>query len=528
MPEKNNTYNAARYIPLFIFLSLYCFYCLLLSTHLDGYERGYYATAQNAILQHEFNMGDAGLPATNVIEGKRYVAYVLEGLIDIPLIAAGMVLDSAFERIGFNPQLKFFLAKSSNAAFTAFTAVIVYLFSLNIYRKERLSVALALIYGLTTLAVPYAQMGMDPLLVLLAFWGFYLLRRCAETGSVRNFILAGFVFGLAMGTKTYAAILYPFAALYLFMLLRNNPIQGLPAKLALAAAGGIVGLVPYFWYNYIQFHELLASSERGSFASKIFASPSLFLTIRNIYGSFFSFGKSFFLYSPPLVLVFWGFKHFFSRARIEAWVFLLFSLFVLVLFCSMDIPIYWADEVWGPRYYLLLVPFLVLTMGGIIERFSDYSYLEKTGFYILLGLGFLVQLPGSLVYYGQQTNILEASKLYSLQNEFYIPELSHIPINIFLMWASLVNRFTGVFPTYYYWPRSNIYYRLKFDPIALSIDPNNDYITAWWYQILSYGFLDSLSFFLVVLVVLTLLAGFAFFGIKAWRSATRAEASQVL
>lgn len=523
MTEKNKPSNAARSIPLFIFISLYCFYCLLLSTHFDGYERGYYATAKNAIIQHEFNMGDAGLAMTNVSEGKRYVAYVLQGLIDIPLVAAGMALDSAFARIGFNPQLEFFMAKSSNAAFTALTAVIVYLFSLNLYRKEKLSVALALIYGLTTLAVPYAQMGMDPLLTLLAFWGFYLLRRCAETGSARNFILAGFVFGLAMGTKTYAAMLYPFAALYLFLLLRRNPMQGLPAKLALAAAAGVVGLVPYFWYNYIQFHELFASSERGSFASKIFASPSLFLTIRNIYGSFFSFGKSFFLYSPPLVLVFWGFKHFFSRARVEAWVFLLFSLFVLVLFCSMDIPIYWADEVWGPRYYLLLVPFLVLTLGGILERFNGYGYYRKTGVYILLGLGFLVQLPGSLVYYGHQTTILVASNIYSLQNEFYIPELSHIPINIFLMWGSLVHRFTGVFPTYYYWPRSNIYYRLKFDPIALAIDPNNDYITAWWYQVLSYGYLDGLSFFLVGLVVLAFLAGFVFFGIKSWRLARSAE-----
>ncbi|MHB8172914.1 MAG: glycosyltransferase family 39 protein [Nitrospirota bacterium] len=499
-------------IPIFIFISLLCFYCLVLSTRFDGYERGFFQTALTAVTQHEFYMGGGGMAGTTVIGGKRYAEYVLESILDIPLVGAGMALDSLFSKAGMDPQLVFFLPKGLNALLTALTAMLLYLFALRIYNSERTAVIIAFVYGLTTQALPYATIGMDPLFVFLAVLGFYLIRRGADGDGTVVFALAGLVFGLAIGAKTYAFIMYPFAAFYLYLLNREKKIEGLPLKLALIIGGGIIGFIPYFWYNYIRFGTIVPFGRSASIAGAIFQ-PSLVSFLDNLYASFLSAGKSFFLYSPPLIFIFWAVPRFFRKSRTDALVLLSLCLAFVVFFCMTGI---WADEVWGTRYFLVIVPFLTLMIGVIIEGLKNARRPAKFAFYASLVLGFLVQIPGTFVYYGNFTQILVKNKLYSVQNAFYIPELSHLRINIFLMWATLQNIFTGSFPAYYYYPRSDIPYMLKFDPIQVSIEPG-DYINVWWHQVLSSPDIEGLSKFLVILLAISLFAGFFIFGIKAYR-----------
>ncbi len=508
-----------RLVPVYIFLSLLCFYVLILSTRFEGYERGFFGTAYTFVTQHEFHMGQFGLVNAEMIDGKHYAAYVLQSILDIPLAAAGVALDSAFSHAGLDPQLTFFLPKGINAVLTALTAVVIYLFALRIYRKERLSVILAFIYGLATMAMPFANIGMDPLMTFLTIWGFYLVRRCVDTGNTGLFFLAGSVFGLAMGAKPYGFITWPFAAFYLYMLLKDNKVGGLRKKLILMAAGGIIGMVPVFWYNYLRYGDILVAQKSTGTATKIFGTSTPLSFITSLYASFFSAGKSFFLYSPPLVFAFSGFALLFKRARAEAWAFMLFAVSVVVFFCWMDFPWYWADEVWGTRYYLVFVPFLVLAIGGVVDTLKDAGILRRVCFYASVCLGFLVQIPGSLIYYGNLTDILKSSNLYSVQNAFYIPELTHLPMNAFLVWASITKRLSGYFPAYYYHPHSNIFYTLSFDPIALNIDPNADYIAAWWYKTLTSPDLGPASYRIVSAIVVFLFAGALFFGVKAFKTA---------
>ncbi len=506
-------------IPLLLFLSLLCFYSLLLSARFDGYERGFYATACNFFTGGGFNMGDFGLANTAVIGGKRYCEYVLQSILDVPLVGAGIILDSVFAKASLYPDLQFFLPKAFNAVLTSLTAVVVYLFGVRLYKDKRISLTLAFIYGLATMAVPYATIGMDPLFTFLTIFGFYLIKLCSEGGGPACFALTGLVFGLAMGAKTYAFIAYPFAALYLFLLCRENKIEGLRRKAAALMAGGLAGLIPWFWYNYLRFGLILPLGRTTSLAGEIFGSSRFSNFIDGIYGTFFSAGKSFFLYSPPLVFAFWGFSRLLKKNRPEAVSFLSFSVFVVLFFCSMDIPLYWADEVWGTRYYLVLVPFLVLTLGSLLPGMGAAGFIRKVFFYLSIFLGFMVQIPGSLVYYGRQTGILVQSNLYTLQNAFYIPAFSHLRINAFLIMATLRRNFTGVFPSYYYYPRSNIWYNLSFKPIRLSIDPDVDYIELWWHRALAMPDLSLTSKCLVISLVLVLFAGFVLFGVMAYKAA---------
>jgi hypothetical protein len=60
---------------------------------------------------------------------------------------------------------------------------------------------------------------------------------------------------------------------------------------------------------------------------------------------------------------------------------------------------------------------------------ASTAFTFLTSLYASVCLGFLVQIPGSLVYYGNLTDPLKSSNLYSVQNAFYIPELSHLPIS---------------------------------------------------------------------------------------------------
>ncbi len=509
-------------IPISIFLSLLCFYALLLSTHLDGYERGFFVTALNAVEAHQFNMGGAGLAGTTDIDGKRYAEYVLESILDVPMVGAGIALDSIFNKAGMYPQFIFFLPKGLNAVLTALTAAILYLFALRLYNDRRLAVTLSFIYGLATLAMPYASIGMEPLFVFLMLFGFYLVRRCADGGTPRLFAVAGFVFGLAMGAKTYAFVTYPFAAFYLYLLNKDRKTEGIRAKLGALVVGGLAGLVPYFWYNYIRFDSIVPLQHSFSIADSIFQ-PSVRNFFYNLYASFFSAGKSFFLYSPPLVFAFWAVSRFLKRNRAEALAFLSLVSCVVVFFCITGS---WADEVWGTRYYLVIVPFLTLILGSLVESLREGRPFVRIAFYASVVFGFMVQLIGSLVYYGNQTDILLSSKLYTLENAFYIPDFSHVSINAFLIFASIAGRLTGVFPVYVYTPRSNVSYRLAFNPVPLNIDPR-DYLTPWWYRLLSYD--DSLSGagrIMVILTVAAFAAGAVYFGLRAWRLANEKPASR--
>ena len=458
-------------------------------------------------------MGGGGMAGTTVIDGKRYAEYVLESILDVPLVGAGIVFDSLFAKAGMDPHLIFFLPKGLNALLTALTAMMLYLFALRIYKSEKTAVILAFIFGLATMALPYATIGMDPLFVFLTLLGFYLIRRGADGGGTVIFALAGLVLGLAMGAKTYAFITYPFAALYLYLLNREKKVEGLPLKLALVIGGGIIGFIPYFWYNYIRFGAIVPFGRSASIAGQIFQ-PSLTSFLDNLYASFFSAGKSFFLYSPPLVFIFWAASRFIKRSRTEAWVFLSLCLLIVFFFCIMGS---WADEVWGARYYLVIVPFLTLMLGVIVEGLREAKLPAKLAFYASLVFGFLAQIPGTIVYYGNQTQILVANKLYSVQNAFYIPELSHMRMNIFLIYATVTKIFTGVSPAFYYQPRTNVWNIIQFDPVQVFI-PDTDYITVWWHQVLSVQDAGP-SRFLVMLLVITLLAGFLFFGIKAYKMA---------
>ncbi len=511
--------RAAFLVPLSIFLSLLCFYSLLLSTHLDGYERGFFATALNFVEAHQFNMGGAGLAGTAEVGGKRYAEYVLESILDVPMVVAGIALDSIFALAGMHPQLVFFLPKGLNAILTALTAAILYLFALRLYGSEKTAAALAFIYGLATLAMPYATIGMDPLFVFLILFGFYLLRRCSDTGKTRLFAFAGLLFGLAMGAKTYAFLTYPFALFYIYRLNGEKRMEGLPAKLGTLVLGGLAGLIPYFWYNYLRFGEIVPVQRSFSMAGSIFQ-PSVMNFLYNLYASFFSAGKSFFLYSPPLVFVFWAVSRSLKRNRTETLVFLSLISGIVVFFCITGS---WADEVWGTRYYLILVPFLTLMTGVVIEKLKETGRWFRFAFYASVITGFMVQIPGAIVYYGTFTQILIRNKLYTVQNAFYIPALSHIRMNVFLIWATIERYFTGVFPAYYYRPYSNLPYLIKFAPIQMVIDPNEDYISVWWHQVLSLPDLTGFPMFLVVLLVTALFAGFLFFGMKAWRLAVLSD-----
>ncbi len=505
-------------IPLLVFLSLLCLYSLILSTRFEGYERGFFGTAYTFVTTHEFHMGQDRMYGTRTVDGKRYAAYVLQSILDVPLVAAGMGLDSAFAKIGLNPQLTFFFAKGINALLTALTAVVIYLFGMRLFGNERTSVALAFIYGICTMAMPYATIGMDPLVTFLTFWGFYLINRSAKRGRPWLFLLTGVVFGLAMGAKNYTPIVYPVAGVYLYLLHRRRPVEGLKRGLIMLAVGGALGLVPFFWYNYLRSGNILDWGWTSGSTVRLLGGSRFGRFFENLYASFFSAGKSFFLYSPPLIFIIAGLRKMMARAREEALAFAALSGIVLFFFCNIQS---WADEVWATRYYLVFVPFLVVPLGYVIEGLGQSGLFMRVSFKVAVLTGFLIQIPGSLVYYGHHISTLVANNLYSVQNAFYIPALSHIPINIYLIAGTITKKLTGVFPTYYYVPRSNIAYRYNLDAVPLKIDPNMNYINVWWYQILDVPYLGGTSRTIVISLVLLLLAGFLAFGIWAWILASR-------
>jgi hypothetical protein len=111
-----------------------------------------------------------------------------------------------------------------------------------------------------------------------------------------------------------------------------------------------------------------------------------------LWGLFASPGKSFFLYTPVSILGLASMRRFLKRHRAEA------LLFMAV--CSVYVvphALWWAwagDWAWGPRFLLVITPYLILPIGLFFETWSERSRATKALAGILILFSFSIQFLG--------------------------------------------------------------------------------------------------------------------------------------
>ncbi len=276
---------------------------------------------------------------------------------------------------------------------TAITAALVWLTAIRLGYADRVGCVLALLFGLATIAWPYATYLLaEPLSALSLLFSFYALvvwrnhlnshAKSPDNASdmpvdhisaagTKWLWLAGIAGGVAVATTIVHVLLIGVLGLY-WLILAGHALGSLEAtgqrKATLLLQWGIPFVMPLALtallmvaYNSARFG-LFWNTGYQIFDGEFFITPLW----QGVCGLLFSPYRSFFLHSPVFIASLLAFPLFYRRHRFEALTILGISLVIIVLYGKWWM--WWGGYAWGPRFLVPLAPFWILLLAPLMQR----------------------------------------------------------------------------------------------------------------------------------------------------------------
>jgi hypothetical protein len=295
----------------------------------------------------------------------------------------------AAKALAFDPRMA---ASLLNPLVTAATATVLYLFGRRLHFSRRLAVGVALMFGVGTLAWPYAKTFFsEPLtafLLLSAAYLAYLLRQRWLTWPA---VGCGAALGFAVLTREDSAAVLPFYAAYL--LWPGRPRLTVAGVLALGLPlAALLGVTAY--YHALRFPDLFGTYAARTGNTIVWDGATL---ATGLYGQLLSSGKGLLFYTPLVLLAIPAWGLFWRRSPHLC---LLFTAIVVerIVFFSF-LPRWFGGICWGPRYIVPIVPFLLLAVGFLLQQPAWRTTARRWLVGALFALSLGVQLIGVSVFY---------------------------------------------------------------------------------------------------------------------------------
>lgn len=239
---------------------------------------------------------------------------------------------------------------------TALGCVVFFRLSSKLSGSTKGGLVAAVVYGVATMAWPYAvDVQSEPLVALCLSSALYALYRYRIDGGKPRLAVAGLAMALAILTRAETALQcvpLGFYALHAIRARRESVSAGRLAWLALPASLGPAGVLAW---NYLRY----GTPMTAGYVGEGFTTPLLL----GLYGLLFSSGKGLFFYNPVLILTFFGWRRFFSNAKPEAAV----AATVIVIALGTYAKFWnWAgDAAWGPRFLVTVLPFALFPVAWL-------------------------------------------------------------------------------------------------------------------------------------------------------------------
>jgi hypothetical protein len=292
---------------------------------------------------------------------------------------------------GHGSDIHIFFSTLLHAFTTAATAVFLFLIAVEIYHSAGMALILALIYGFSTIAWVYSRdFFQHPLETLCLVLCFYVLFRNRNETQPKHFLWSGFFLAYGILTRINLLVALPSLLIYIFFiekkkLWRKTFLLKITYFLTpLLGAFLVILVLNFIKYGGIYKFGYFSMDDQSGFSHPL---------MRGLYGNLFSPGRSLFLFSPPLILSCLGLWRLTKNQREEA-------LFIgATFFGYLAIYSKWyfwnGGWCWGPRFFLPVIPFLILPLGTLIKRASRLAWL----LFVAVGAGILLQLLAILVDY---------------------------------------------------------------------------------------------------------------------------------
>jgi len=388
--------------PATIISSLFLF-CLLLGIYALSYsglpisddEQLFASVAQNYALSGEFSAGQ--VYGNTRLVGQYHGAGPLHIL--FASLAYRLIAPTGFGGM----QGMFFLPP----LYTAVTAIFIYLLSRRRGYSSQVALLAGLLFGLGTIAWPYAKTFFREPLATLLLTGAWLAIEIALDIQVnpRTRAFAWLLFCIAMVgallTKIMMAVAIPaFGILVWDRLDRGNlPVwikdRSWTTKTAISTGICVLALSSLAIADVDIFYRFSSSFVRFSF-NRLMTLPHAGFG-QAIVGSLASPGKGLFIYSPVLILALLVVKprwHLHKKDYYLGW-----SVLVgLVIAQALAYDDKWWNVTWGTRFTLPAIPFLIIAALPALEAMlASQSRRVRLVYACLIGLSLFIQIGGVLV-----------------------------------------------------------------------------------------------------------------------------------
>ena len=255
-----------------------------------------------------------------------------------------------------------------------------------------------LAFGFGTFLPIYARTAWSEGLQAACFMGFYsALLRVKDNPGRSSGIWFGLWVGLLINSKYVFALVLPGSVLFLaYYAWQRRQWRAFLRAAVWSALPGAFSLAVILWYNWARTG---VSTNSGyptvaGLAQTVFRENLLF----GLWSYFFSFGKSIFLYDPPLLLSVLAIPLVIRQARSTLWALVLTAGPIVYLYSKF---VYWSgDWCWGPRYILFLVGPMLVPAAFLIDKVvRDRRRIALAACTAVVVVGVGVQVVGASQYW---------------------------------------------------------------------------------------------------------------------------------
>jgi len=274
---------------------------------------------------------------------------------------------------------------------SALGCVLIYLLALRLNYSKRVSILLSILYGFATMIWPYSKSLMSEATLNVAILaGVYEAASYVAKPSKARLAASGACLGFALITKIMSL---PIAVVVVFYLLATCQRRTTVRDLFLVFSPPYLAFVGIqAWHNFIRYGAVWQFGYDSGWGALGFSTP-LYV---GLWGLFLSPGKSFFLYSPLALLGCISVKRFFRRNKAETLLFL--SIAVVYTLPHARWCLWAGDWAWGPRFLLVIIPYLILPCGVFFEKWDGRSRLYRMASTAFIVLSIGVQVLGSIIH----------------------------------------------------------------------------------------------------------------------------------
>jgi len=425
-------------VGLLIFLFFLCLYVLTFKGICTGDNLLHYDLVMNAITTGQPTLPDDLYDLDKQRFLKPYASEGLDGrlyftlppglaLASVPTGALGVVIENLTEKLEVADELparrnmaevrakpSAFFTGLVNPLVSALLIALFFWMVSGIADSVEWATVLSLMLGLSTIIWPYSSTyWTQPVATVAVFGSFVFLVQGVEANQLRLAALSGLLAGFAFLTRFELLFVLPWLVLYVVLGNLRSARRRVEFLLGFLGSFSIAVVLLMAW-NHYRFGSVLNT---GAFHQKIFSASFGADLVLSLPANLISLSNSIFVFSPPLILVFFGIHAFFKRQRSMAATTVGIAVTGLIVYSKFTM---WdATGSWGPRFLVVLTPFLLLPASA----FRPNSQWRRALVLCLLVIGLGVQLVPALVPYQHAAVARHFADLPSPQHYFTTTEI---------------------------------------------------------------------------------------------------------